>query len=201
MDIGRVDALDDLGDREAADIADLVGLGHASGDGADDGAAFVKAGVIGRKVLGSLVAGGVLEFHIGEFLGDVDGRVHEAKAGGEDQLVAGQRQLGQRAFGIGALRHAFDEGGFDPVAIFLFDGLTAKVVLIGPAAIAHGADIDKADLQLFVLRECRHRRGGDQRGGTAKKGSAFHVGLLLVCAALAQRVEGPAQRSGGSPPA
>ena len=66
VDIGRVDAADHFGDREGADVADDVGLGHGAGDVALNGAAFIEARGIGRYVVSALVAGGVLEFHIRE---------------------------------------------------------------------------------------------------------------------------------------
>ena len=82
-----VDAADYLGNREGADVADHVRLGHAPGDGTRHGPAFVEAGHVGAEVLRLLVASGVLEAHLGELLGDLDGRVHVAERGGEDEVA------------------------------------------------------------------------------------------------------------------
>ena len=109
----RVDAANHLGDREGADIADDVGLGHVAGDGAEHRPALVEARQIGRDVIGALVAGRVLELHVLELLGDLDGRVHEAEGGGEDQVVAVGGQLADDAFGVRPLAYALDEAGLD----------------------------------------------------------------------------------------
>ncbi len=58
-----------------------------------NGPAFVETGGIGCDVLGLLIASCMFEFHIREFLGHVDGRVHVAKGRGEDQVGTVQRHL------------------------------------------------------------------------------------------------------------
>ena len=63
--------------------------------------------------------------------------------------------------------------GLDLVAEFFFDRQTALIVLIRPAAVAHRANKDKADLGL-VLGHCA--RGQAQCHGCAcQKCSEFHV--------------------------
>jgi hypothetical protein len=84
-----VDAGDDLGNGEGADIADGPGLRHAGGDLPEDVAPLVEAAGIGGEIGRPLVAGGVLETDVGMAAGDALGRVHEAEGGGEDQPVAG----------------------------------------------------------------------------------------------------------------
>ena len=104
----------------------------------------------------------MLELHIGKLGRDVDRRVHEAERCREDQFGTIQRHLGHHALCVRAFGHGFDEDGFDLVAEFGFDSLTALVMLIGPAAVTDGADIDKAHFQLVL----RHGTGGQtQRKG------------------------------------
>ena len=110
----------------------------------------------------------MLELHVGEFLGDVDRGVHVAKGGGEDQVGTVERHLRHHTLGIGAFGNAFDENGLDLVAELFFDGQAALVVLIGPAAVAHGADKDKADLGLVL--------GNSARSKAERKGRAGHKG-------------------------
>ena len=84
----------------------------------------------------------------GIFLGDLQRRVHEAERGGEDQLVAGARELLDRALGVGAFADVLEIGGLDLVAERLHHRLAAEVMLIGPAEIADRAEIDEADFEL-----------------------------------------------------
>ena len=166
VQVGRVDAPDHLGDREGPDVADDVAFGQLPCDVALNGAALVETGGIGRHVVGALVAGGVLELHIRELAGDLDGLVHVAERGGKDQIGAIQSHLLHDVHRVRSLGHAFDEHGLDGIAEMLFDGQTALVVFIGPAAVADGADIDKPDLERIVLRNgCRTR---DNRGSGKK---------------------------------
>ena len=143
-----VDAGDDFRDRERADIAEHAGLRHLAGDDALDVAALVEPAGIGRHVLVALVAGGVLEMHVGIFLRDLQRRVHVAERGGEDQLVAGAHQLLDRALGVRAFADVFEIGGLDLVAEFLDQRLAREFMLVGPAEIADRAEIDEADFEL-----------------------------------------------------
>ena len=91
----------------------VLDLGHLAGDLADDVAALVELRRVGREVRRALEAGGVLELDVRVLLGDLQGRLHEAERGREDQAVAGAGELLDGALGIG-LRHALDEGGRRP---------------------------------------------------------------------------------------
>ena len=94
---------------------------------------------------GGLVAGRMLELHIRKFRRNLQGRLHEAEGGGENDLAAIARQALDGAFGIG-FRDIFDEDGLDLVAQFLLNRLAALIMLVGPAEIADRADIDPAGL-------------------------------------------------------
>jgi len=72
--------------------------------------------------------------------------VHVAKRGGKDQISPIQRHLRHHPLRVRPLGHVFHIDGFDLVAEGGLNGLAALIVFIGPAAIAHGANIDKADL-------------------------------------------------------
>ena len=74
-----IDAADHLRNRERGDVADDVRLGHLARDQARDRPPLVEAGEVGRDVGRALVTRAVLELHLGELLGDLDGRVHEAE--------------------------------------------------------------------------------------------------------------------------
>ena len=145
---GGVDAHDDFRDRERADVAEHAGLRHLAGDDALNVAALVEPAVIDRHVLVALEAGGVLEMHVGIFLRHLQRRIHVAERGGEDQLVAGARQLFDRSFGVGTFADVLEVGGLDLVAEFLDQRLPRNFMLIGPAEIADRAEIDKAYLEL-----------------------------------------------------
>ena len=70
-----------------------------------------------------------------------------------------ERHLGQHAFGIRTLRHVFLKRRLDLVAEGSFHILAADIVLIGPAAVADGADIDEAGLDLVHLGVGRAAEG------------------------------------------
>jgi hypothetical protein len=173
--------LDDLGDREGGDVADLVGLGHLARDVADDRPALVEAGVIGGEVVGALVARRVLELDVGKLLGHVHRGVHEAEGRGEDEPRAGQRHLGQDALGVGAFGHVLLVDRLDPVAVGGFHRKPALVVLEGPAAVADGADVDEADLERRLRAGGQAERGG-RGGGRAgeEERSSFHGSFSLL---------------------
>ena len=78
-----------------------------------------------------------------------------AEGRGEDDLAAFAGEALKGLFGIG-FRHVFGIGGFNLVAEFLLHGFKALMVLVGPAKVADGADIDPAGLQRFG-------RGGSRR--------------------------------------
>jgi hypothetical protein len=158
-----VDVADDFGDRDRADHADRVGLGHAAGDDAGQVRALVRARVVGAHVLGLLVAGGVFEFHVFQVGGGLEHRLHVAEGGAEDQLVALAGHVAKDTFGIGRFGHLLDEAGDDAVAEFLLDRLARVVVREGPAAITDRADVGERDLQRLGLARRRRARCGSGR--------------------------------------
>ena len=172
-----VHAHDHLGDRHRADIADDARLRHLAGDHALDIAAFVEADVVGGDIDRPLVAGAMLELHRRELLGDLDGRIHEAEGGGEDDAVAAGRELADHALGIGSFLHALDIGGLQLVAERLLGGLAPEVVLMAPAEIGDRADIDESGLEGLVgagEAEAAEGRGGGTGAEQLGEGSSSH---------------------------
>ena len=176
----RVDALQHLGDREGADVAEHVRLGHLAGDHAVEVAALVEARIVGREVLRRLVAGGVQEGDVGELAGDALDVVHVAEAGGEHDLAAAGGELADHALGVGALGDVLDVARLDPASERLLELLAALVVLVGPAGVADRADVDKADLRgVGGLRgEGQGGRDGERGGGEHELAAMSHRGLL-----------------------
>jgi hypothetical protein len=128
----------------------------------------------------ALVTGCVLELHIREILGDLVGRVHVAEGRCEDDVAAGAREALDGALGIGAFRHAFEVSGFDLVAEFFFRIQAALIVLIGPAEIAHRADIDETGLDLVHARGACWSGDAGKRSGRGKEKKCFFHGLHPV---------------------
>ena len=92
----------------------------------------------------------------GKSLATVDGRIHVAEGGRDDDLVAILGKLADDALGVGGgFGHVFLVGGFDVGEVFLkFE--PALIVRVGPAHIANRTDIDEGDLESAIL-------GGDKR--------------------------------------
>ena len=143
-----VDAADHLRDRERGDVARDPALRHPRRDLADDVASLVEARRIRGHVVGPLVARGVLELHVREVPGHLDGRLHVAERGGEDDSGPLADEAGDRAFGVGAFGHVLDVDGLDPVAERFLDREPPLIVLVGPAVVADRADVDESDHQL-----------------------------------------------------
>src|SRR5262249_20348322 len=108
----------------------------------------------------------------------LEGRVHVAERGGEDQLVAGARKLLDGTLGIRAFRDVLQVGRLDLVAESLRQALAADLVLIGPTHVADRAEIDEADLELVgrpfgaagagkgALNDRRSRKDSSRGGGS-----------------------------------
>src|ERR1700682_2384222 len=175
----RVDAGDDFRDRERADIDEHAGLRHLGGDDALDVAAFVEPPRIGRHVLVALVAGGVLEMHVGIFLGHLQRRLHVAERGREDQLVAGAHQLFDRTLGIRTFADVLEERRLDLVTEFLDHGLARQFMLVGPAEIANRAEIDKSDFELVGGGSAEHACSGGEHHCRCRNENLSH-GFLLT---------------------
>jgi hypothetical protein len=109
----------------------------------------------------------MLEFHVWELGRNVDCWVHVAERCCEDQVSAVERHLCHHAFCVWAFWHAFNKHSFNRIAKFSFNRLAGLVVLVGPAAIAHWADVDEANFG-FLLCEgwqahCCQCRSSDAR--------------------------------------
>ena len=173
-----IDAHDDFRNREGHDVARSTRLRHLGGDLAHHVAAFIEARVVDGHVVGLLVARRVLELDVRILGRDLDGRVHEAEGGGEDDLAAFAREALDGAFGIRALGHVFEEGRLDLVAQRLLHRLAAEVVLIGITEVTHRAHIDPASLQL--VSRVRSTRRDAKRQGRCQCHPFLHSRLLLV---------------------
>ncbi len=165
VNVGGVDATHNFGDWHGCDVAHDVALGHFACNVALNGAALIEARGIGANVIGSFVAGCVLEFHIWKFFSHVDGWVHEAKRCGENQIGAGERHLCHHAFCVRTFGNVFNKDGLDRIAKVLFEHFTAVIVTLCPAAIIHGADVDKAHFGFFVVCQSSTSKAKGQGGG------------------------------------
>ena len=142
-----VDAADDLRDGEGGNVADLVGLGRHAGHQAGQEAGLVHAAKDGADVGGRLVAGDVNEPGFGVLLSDGDGGVHEAKAGGDDQVVVLFGKVADDAFGIRPFGHVLDVGSFDA---HLLQHEPALVVGPGPTQVTNRRHIHKGNFEAFL---------------------------------------------------
>ena len=94
----------------------------------------------------------------GKHLGYFQGRVHIAKGGGEDQVIAALGQIPDHPLCLLPLGNALDKFCLHLVTKVFFHLKTSLVMLIRPAGISDGRDVDKTDLQL-VCRDCGHGKG------------------------------------------
>ena len=120
----------------------------------------MELAVVGRKVVGPLETGAVLELDVGKLARHLNGLVHVAVGGREDQLAAGVGEVTDRRDGAGVLRDVLGVERLDLVAERTFEREAALVVGPGPAVVADGAEEDETDLEL-VLREsagAQHRQ-------------------------------------------
>ena len=170
-----IDVAQHFRNREGAHEAERAGFAHLASDHACQIGVLVEASVIDAHVVGGFVAGGMLEFHIGEVFGDFEHRLHVAKAGGENDLVALRGQIANHALGVCAFGHFFDEGGFHLVAKLGFNGFAAEIMREGPACIANRADIDPSRLQRLSFR-CGRSSGWSRCGRGFFLFAAAHQG-------------------------
>ena len=129
-----------------AEIAQAAGFRHFTRDGAQNGAAFVEFGVIGRDVIGALEARAMFKLHIGELGGDGKGLVHVAVRAGKDQLAALLGQIADQRDRRGIFSDVLDIDRLDLVAKRCVNRLAAFVMRPGPAIVANRAEEDEADL-------------------------------------------------------
>ena len=117
--------------------------------------------------------------HVGIFLGHLQRRLHVAKRGREDQLVAGARKLLDGAFGIRTLADVLEKGCFDLVAELLDHSLTREVMLVGPAEVADRAEVNKSDLELVGCGSAAQAcSGGEHHRG--RRNEDLSHGFLLT---------------------
>ena len=152
VDIGRVDAADHFWNWEGANVTNDIGFGHLARNMALNRTAFIKARRINRDVVSLLITCGMFELHIWEFGRNIDGWVHIAKGGGEDQICAFQRHICHDTLCVRSFWNVFHIHGFDLIAKSFHNGLAALVMLIGPTAVSDRADINKAHLGFFGQR-------------------------------------------------
>ena len=174
MDIGRVDAANDLRDRERRDVPDLVRLRHAPGNVTLNRAALVKARRIDTDVISGLVPGGVFELHVRKLRGHVDCRVHVPKRGREDQIGPLKRHLRHCTFRISPFRHTLLVHGLDLVAEVFLDSQTAFVVLVSPAPVTDRPDVDEPDLQRLMPIGKRAGGQGQRRSTRGQECTFLH---------------------------
>ena len=143
----RVDALNHFGHRKTSHIACGARPAGLACQHAREVACFVVADVVCVQVGSGFVATRVLELHARKFSGHPQCRLKVAEAGGEDELVALLRQVAHHTLGVGPFIDAFDHRGVDFVAECLLHGDASKVVLVCPARIADGADVDESNFE------------------------------------------------------
>ena len=85
------------------------------------------------------------EGDIRELFGNPDGGVHKTERRGEDNVVAGLGQHADGALGVGTFGHVFHIGGLNLVTEVRLNGFAAQIVLVTPAVIPDGANVDKSD--------------------------------------------------------
>ncbi len=177
-----IDAHHDLRNREGGDVAGNVRLGHLAGDDAGEIASFVEARVVDADVDIGFVAGRVLEVGLGKLLGDLEGRIHVAERGREDELVAALRQFADHALGVSTLGHTLDVLGHDLAAERLLHLLATGVVLKRPARVADRAHVHEAHLE-------RHVSGNRQSRPRHEPGDEHNERCLqrAACPALEHR--------------
>ena len=163
-----IDAHHHFGDRERADVASLAGLRHVPGNGAAHCTAFIEACIVEPDIGPAHVTRRMFESDVGELRGDLDHRIAEAEAGGENQLAALLGQFAQDALGVRAFRHVLDKHRFNAVAELLLDIDTALIMRVVVAVVVDRADIDEADLDLVELSESLGAKERERSGsGTA----------------------------------
>ena len=156
-----IDALQHFGDREAGHITCDMAGGHTPGGHTGQVATLVVAGVGHGHIGRGLVAGDGLEVHVRKVPCHLERRLHVAEAGREDEFVALLRQVTDHAFGVGAFGYVFDVRGLHRRRLAGevqrgFDRLATLVMLVHPAGVRQGRDVNEADLErLGVLAKRR----------------------------------------------
>ena len=180
----RVGRADDVGDREAADEAELARLRHVPGGDARDVGALVIFRLEGAEIRQVDDAGAMLEGDFGEARRHLLHRRSQREAGAEDQLVAGRGELAEHPLGI--LRHedVVDDGDRDLVAELRLDGVDAERMLLGPADLGDRRCVDLPDLQRLLgahdARESRCCRAQSPSAPVYFRNSRLVVLIIVV---------------------
>ncbi len=181
-----VDVADHIADRHADHETERVRLGHLAG-----GDAHRIPGRLGGAEeiaeIGRLhPAAGMLEHDVGMFLGDVEGELLVAEAGGEDQLRALLHHAFHDALGLGGLRHVLGLDQLEAGDRFLhrLEPVLHRAVV---AVVVDAADIDRADNQRRLV--LRRGRAGDNRASIAQHAAANipNRAIVLSCYRAATR--------------
>ncbi len=106
----------------------------------------------------------MFELHLREQLCDAQRGFHVAERGGENELVPGHGQLANHSLRVGGRRHAFHVGGLHLRTKHALDFAPRRIVLVGPARVAHGIYIDERHFDRFsrVRRQDADRQHSKQ---------------------------------------
>ena len=178
-----VDALQHFRNGKPGHEPGHAGLAHAAGCNTGEVAAFVVARVGSGHIGRGLVAGDGLELHVWIVLRHLERGLHVAKAGRENDLVAGGGQVADHALGVGPFSHVLDKRGLHLVAQRGLDGFAAFVMLARPACLGDGRDIDKTGFDRLRHTALGGRglgkSGGEKTGGHERGCEVFvHGGPL-----------------------
>src|SRR5690242_18919811 len=113
----------------------------------------MKARIVLRDVRRDLVPGVVLEVNLGKQRRDLQRRLHVAEGRGEDELIAGGRELADDALRIRGSGNTFDKSRLDLGADRFLDLLAAEIVLKRPSRIADRIDVDESHLQRLACSQ------------------------------------------------
>ncbi len=155
--VHSVDIPNYFGNWERCNIAQGIRFGHQASGCSGDIATFIGHGQIGAKVFTALIPRGMQEGNVGKLLCYPSRRVHESEGGGEDHIIAGLGQTPNGAFSVSTLTHVLHIGGIHLIAKMLFKSQTTQVMLIAPAVIPDGTNVDEANLHgIFCHRGHGH---------------------------------------------
>ena len=179
-----VDAADNFWDREGGNVADDVLLGHLAGDDPGQVAWFIHAAEVGADIVSGLVAGAVHEDDLRVALGNIDGGIHVAEAGGENQVVAALHQPVDDPGRFRTFRNRFNIGRWLDVRE-LFHLLAPLVVSVGPTGVSDGADIDEPGFDFFDRFSGQGSSAhADSQDEQQKKSGFFHRFLPFLSAVI-----------------
>src|SRR5690606_10679498 len=106
----------------------------------------------------ALVSRGVRELHVREPPSHLVSGVHVTEGGSEDDVAAGTGKTLDGAFGVRALRHAFQICRLDRVAELFLKLQNPLMMLIAPAEVTNRPHIDEAALGLVLPKRSTRKR-------------------------------------------